>query len=133
MPASQFQIYAAEILIKVCKGAMKALMQSIGSTVLFLNELFTLVKVVANLVNERPIGLKPNLQTDQEYLSPNSLILGRCSERISSGICEKDSSRDDRTRFLLVQRLATQFWRNWINIYFPTRACQFFKKIYFSV
>ena len=76
-------------------------------------------------MNERPIGLKPNCQTDQEFLSPNSLLLGRCSDRISSGpfikkINFSDSPKDDRTRFLLVQRLSNQFWRNWTNLYFPT-------------
>ena len=125
MASSQFQNGAAEILIKLCKGAMKSLMKAIGTTVLFMNELFTLLKEVANLVNERPIGLKPNRQTDQEYLSPNSLQLGRCSDRINSGpfikkIHFEDSPRNDRTRFLLVQRITSQFWRNWVTQYFPT-------------
>ena len=83
------------------------------------------MKETQNLVNERPIGLKPNLQTDTEYLSPNSLLLGRCSDRINSGPFQSkaDFTRDpdsDKTRFLLVQKITNQFWRNWINLCFPT-------------
>ena len=85
MASSKFQNGAAEILVKICKGAMKSLMKAIGTTVLFMNELFTLLKEVANLANERPIGLKPNSQTDQEYLTTNSLQRGSCSDRINSG------------------------------------------------
>ena len=67
------------------KGIIKALTSAIGTEVLFLNELLTLMKETQQLANERPIGIKPNLNTDPEYLSPNSLLLGRCSERISQG------------------------------------------------
>ena len=104
---------------------MDSLLQAIGTTVLHLNELFTLMKEVANLVNERPIGLKPNLQTDPQFLSPNSLLLGRCSDRINAGPfqskCDYDSDpNSDKTRFLLVQKITNQFWTTWLNVYFPT-------------
>ena len=125
MAASQHQNGVTESLVKVVKGVMSSLMQAIGTTVLFYNELNTLMKETQNLVNERPIGLKPNSQTDTQYLSPNSLLLGRCSDRINSGPFQSKSSftRDpnsDRTRFLLVQKITDQFWRNWTNLYFPT-------------
>ena len=97
----------------------------IGTTVLFLNELFTLMKEVANLANERPIGLKPNSQSDTQYLSPNCLLLGRCSDRINSGPFQDKTNFDhdpetDRTRFLLVQKITDQFLKNWTDLYFPT-------------
>ena len=85
MPSSPHQNGVTEIMVKLVKGVMSALTEAIGTTVLFLNELFTVVKEVSNIVNERPIGLKPNLQTDPNFLSPNSLLLGWCSDRISSG------------------------------------------------
>ena len=44
-----------------------------------------------NLVNETPIGTKPNDCSGTDYLSPNSLLLGRCSERISSGPFQGDA------------------------------------------
>ena len=95
MPSSQHQNGAVEIMIKVVKGIMKSLMEAIGTTVLFLNEVFTLFKEVANRANERPIGLKPNKATDPEFLSPNSLLLGRCSDRINSGPFQSKKMFDD--------------------------------------
>ena len=125
MPSSPHQNGVTEIMVKLVKGVMSALTEAIGTTVLFLNELFTVVKEVSNIVNERPIGLKPNLQTDPNFLSPNSLLLGRCSDRISSGPFQRkeiylSSPKSDKTRFLLVQRIASQFWKVWTSTYFPT-------------
>lgn len=125
MANSQHQNGVTEVLVKLVKGIMKALMAAIGTTVLNLNELFTLMKETQNLANERPIGLKPNSQTDPQFLSPNSLLLGRCSDRISAGPFQSKRKFDkdpesDRTRFLLVQKITNQFWRNWMNLYFPT-------------
>ena len=72
-------------MVKVAKGVIKSFMKALGSTVFTVNELITLLDECSNLVNERPIGIRPNSQTDMEYLSPNSLLLGRSSERIVSG------------------------------------------------
>ena len=125
MASSQHQNGSAEVMIKLCKGVMKALMVAIGTNILFLNELLTLLRETSNLVNERPIGLKPNENTDPQFLSPNSLLLGRCSDRISSGPFQSKTSFDqdpnsDRTRFLMVQKITNQFWTNWTKLFFPT-------------
>ena len=125
MPSSQHQNGAAEILIKMVKGVMKSFMNSMGDTKLSLNELNTMMAEISNLVNERPIGVKPNSRTDPEYLSPNSLFLGRCSDRISSGPFQSEEVFTDnpdkvQTRFLLVQAITTQFWKVWLKLYFPT-------------
>ena len=125
MAASAHQNGVTEILVKMVKGVMKSLMKAIGTTVLFLNEMFTVFKETAQLVNERPIGLKPNRATDNEYLSPNSLLLGRCSDRISAGPFQSKASFDndphsDKTRYLLVQKIVNQFWTVWTKQYFPT-------------
>jgi len=125
MPSSPHQNGVTEIMVKLVKGVMSALVKAIGTDVLFLNELFTVLKEGANIVNERPIGVKPNSQTDQNFLSPNSLLLGRCSERINSGPFEKKEifqscPKSDRSRFLLVQRITSQFWTIWLRTYFPT-------------
>ena len=80
---------------------------------------------VANLVNERPIGIKPGERSAVDYLSPYSLLLGRSSDRIGSGpfqpdgICT-DNPENTRSRFLLVQAIITQFWKTWVKLYFPT-------------
>ena len=125
MPSSQHQNGAAEILIKMVKGVKKSMMHAMGDTKLSLNELNTMMAEVSNLVNERPIGLKPNTQTDPDYLSPNSLFLGRTSDRISSGpfhLEEVFTDDPDKmlNRFLLVQAITSQFWKVWIKVYFPT-------------
>ena len=85
MPNAQHQNGAAEIMIKLIKGAMKSLMKTLGSTIFSLNKFNTLFLEVANLMNERPIGTKPIESTDPIYLSPNSFILDCISDRISSG------------------------------------------------
>ena len=66
-----------------------------------------------------------NSSTHPSYLSPNSLYLGRSSDRISSGPFNhagvfSDDPKALRTRFHLVQSIADQFWKNWLRIYFPT-------------
>ena len=96
---------------------------------LFLNEMNTLLAESANLVNERPIGTKPNSRTDTEYLSPNSLLLGRNSSRVSSGPFQSQDVYDERpeaskTRFLLIQRICDQFWKVWTKVFFPTLLWQ---------
>ena len=77
------------------------------------------------MVNERPIGIKPNARSARYFLSPNALLLGRCSDRISSGPFEQDQVFTDcpkaaRNRFLLVQAIVGQFWKVWMKLYFPT-------------
>ena len=125
MPDSQHQNGAAEIMVKMVKGVKKAFIKSMGEQVLSLNEMFTLMAEISNLVNQRPIGIKPNSNTHPEFLSPNSLYLGRCSDRISSGPFQPgqlfiDDPRHVRNRFQLVQAITNQFWKNWIKLYFPS-------------
>ena len=125
MPQAQHQNGSAEVMIKMVKGIIKSFLKSMGTEILSLNEMMTLLAEVSNLVNERPIGLKPNSSTHPSYLSPNSLYLGRSSDRISSGPFNhagvfSDDPKALRTRFHLVQSIADQFWKNWLRIYFPT-------------
>ena len=125
MPASQHQNGAAEILIKMVKGVKVAVMKALGLQVLSLNEMNTLMMEIAQLVNERPIGLKPNESTHPHYLSPNSLYLGRCSDRIAGGPFQAnevftDDPKKTTSRFLLVQSITTQFWKIWLRDFFPS-------------
>ena len=125
MPASQHQNGAAEILVKMVKGVRSSMMKVLGTQVLTLNEMNTLLAEVSQLVNERPIGLKPNESVHPSYLSPNSLYLGRCSDRLAAGPFQPDGifSDDPRkvsSRFLLVQSMTSQFWKIWLRDYFPT-------------
>ena len=125
MPDSQHQSGASEILVKMVKGVKSSLIRSIGDRVLSLNETFTVLTEVANLVNERPIDIKPDERSAVDYLSPNFLLLGRSSDRIGSGPFEPNGVFTDcpeivKSRFLLVQAIITQFWKTWIELYFPT-------------
>ena len=125
MANSQHQNGVTEIMIKLAKSVIKSLVKSIGEQVLNLNELNTLLAEAAQIVNERPIGLKPNESVDSAFLSPNSLLLGRNSDRICSGpFISPSENWDDpssfRNRFLLVQAIVEQFWRNWIKLFFPS-------------
>ena len=125
MPSSQHQNGAAEILIKMVKGVKASMLKALGTQVLTLNEMNTLLAEVSQLVNESPTGLKPNESTHPSYLSPNSLYLGRCSDRISSGPFESDGVFTDdpkktSSRFLLVQAITSQFWKIWLRDFFPS-------------
>ena len=122
---SQHQNGGAEIMVKLIKGTMKALMEQLGKHVLSLNELNTVMMEATNLINSRPIGIKPNQDMDTEFLTPNSLLLGRNADCIDAGPFRcKDQfdqgSKADTDRFLLVQRIVDQFWSTWMKNYFPT-------------
>ena len=71
--------------MKQVKVVQKSLVRALGDTKLTFNEMFTLLAEIGNLLNERPIGTKGNSGSSLDYLSPNTLLLGRSSERIASG------------------------------------------------
>ena len=122
---SQHQNGLSEVMIKLAKSVLKSLLRSIGEQVLSLNELNTLLAETSQLVNERPIGLKPNESVDSHYLSPNSLLLGRSSDRIASGpfrpnVQEITDQNSFKSRFQLIQAITDQFWQTWTKLYFPS-------------
>ena len=125
MPKAQHQNGAAEVLIKMVKGVKDSLLRALGDVKLTYNETNTMFLEIAQLCNERPIGLKPNLSTDPVFLSPNSLYLGRTSERIAAGPFSaadlfEDEPKHFESRFYLVQAITNQFWKVWTKLYFPT-------------
>ena len=125
MASSQHQNGGAEVLIKLAKGVMKSIMQELGEQKLTLNELNTVLMETAQIVNSRPIGIKPNKDTDFEYLSPNSILLGKNSEVIDNGPFHRKghstpNSQADKERFFLCQQIVEQFWKTWLKLYFPT-------------
>lgn len=107
---------ACESLIKSVK---RLLVIAIGENVLSFGELQTVLYEVANILNERPIGLKPGYDISLgAYLCPNDLLLGRASNRVPSG--PMVDTADVRKRFSIVQSVVTSFWRRWMRDYFPT-------------
>ena len=125
MASSQHQNGGAEIMVKLVKGVKESLLRQLGEHILSLDELNTVLAETASIVNSRPIGIKPNKDTDSEFLCPNSLLLGRNSDRTDAGPFMSEDQFDqgqkmDQDRFQLVQLIINQFWITWIKLYFPT-------------
>nr|XP_027232842.1 uncharacterized protein LOC113824303 [Penaeus vannamei] len=88
----------SEALVKLVK---KTIARVIGNATLTFGELQTVMFEIANILNERPIGMKNGSSAVQgSYLCPNDLILGRASVKAPEGIfthnkwhCEKRNLR----------------------------------------
>ncbi|XP_071950799.1 uncharacterized protein [Antedon mediterranea] len=104
----------AEALVKSCKHALK---KSMGEQRLTPFELFTYLQEVANLINERPIGRKPNDPDDGAYICPNDILLGRASSHVPQGPFRETKNPQKRVEF--VQRLVDAFWKAWMRDVFP--------------
>ena len=108
-----------EALIKSVK---KSIHHSIKDHKVSYSELNTVLYEVASLINERPIGKKPNNADDGAYLCPNDLLLGRTSRKLPYQ--ELDYSTNINKRHHFVQQLADAFWRKWTVFYFPSLVIQ---------
>lgn len=94
-------------------------MMSVGDSILTFGELQMALFEVANLTNERPIGIKPGTDLDLgSYLCPNDLILGRTSINVPSGTWTNTINPKPRLEF--IQNIVSNFWRRWQRDYFPT-------------
>nr|XP_027223966.1 uncharacterized protein LOC113816133 [Penaeus vannamei] len=84
-----------ESLIRLVKRGISI---SIGNKVLSYADLQTVMFEIANLINQRPIGIKPGSDLDLgSYLCPNDLLLGRASPIVPSGVFE-DNCFDGKVR-----------------------------------
>ena len=106
---------AAESLIKTVK---KCLQYAVHSQRLTAAEYLTTSYEIANLVNERPIGTRPALDSSINILTPNSLLLGRSSAK-NPGLYLPDSG-NLKTRFQLVRSISDSFWNRWSELYAPS-------------
>lgn len=69
---------AAEAAVKVTKRALQSLGRGEGLT---FSEFLTVLKLAANLANERPIDTRVQSQEDHiQYITPNTLLLGRATQ-----------------------------------------------------
>lgn len=106
----------SEALIKSVK---KSLTMLIGCSILTFSDLQTIFFEIANLMNERPIGIKPGMDLELgTYLCPNDLLLGRASKRVPSGSWSTSNNTHKRLNF--IQNVVDTFWRKWQRDYFPT-------------
>ena len=104
----------SEALIKSVK---RCLASSIGTNVLSYSELQTVLFDIADLLNERPIGLQDSNPEEGKYLCPNDMIMGRTkSKPPSSGWL----TNDNRCRMEFINEIEDSFWSKWVALYFPT-------------
>ena len=75
-PDAPWQQGAVESLVKTVKRALDI---AIHNQRISVPEFMTVCSEIANLVNERPLGLLPDLDSDVNVLTPNCLLLGRAS------------------------------------------------------
>lgn len=107
---------ACESLIRLVKNGIS---RSIGDSVLTFSELQTVVYEVANLLNSRPIGIKPGYDLELGvYLCPNDLLLGHNNMEVPHGIFSNEADHKGRMDF--IQSIVSSFWKRWQRDYFPT-------------
>ena len=104
------------------RSVKKAIGLSLGEQVVRYSELQTIVFEAANMVNGRPIGLKPDESSDLSYLSPNDILLGRSTSKVPDQTFDTNNYLSRRYRF--VQALSEEFWKKWTNMYFPSLCIQ---------
>ena len=109
----------AEALVKSTKRALEA---AVGDSVLTFSELQTCMLEAAQLVNQRPIGVIPNMPDDGTYLCPNDLMLGRASSKVPQGPFKERTSRKHRLDF--IQAIVSAFWKRWTREVFPNLVLQ---------
>jgi len=107
---------AAEAAVKLIKRALHSLC---GTTSCYTwGEFQTLLYVAANLTNDRPIDAKAQEQEDAvEYLTPNSLILGRSGHGGDMHGINVDTHPWRRLR--TVQAGVDKFWSKWSELAGP--------------
>jgi hypothetical protein len=88
--------------------------------VLSFSDLQTILFEIGNLMNDRPIGIKPKTELDAgQYLCPNDLIMGRCNNRAIPPN-SVDHTVSNRVRYVFVQQALDSFWKRWQRDFFPT-------------
>ncbi len=106
---------AAEAAVRLVKRAP----QNLGCNgVMNWGEFQTFLYTAANLVNERPIDARTQSREDcVEYVSPNSLLLGRTGKRRDLGSFEFEDYPYKRLR--IIQEEFNKFWRRWCQLAGP--------------
>jgi hypothetical protein len=106
---------AVESLIKGVKRSIKVCM---GNHRMSASEFLTVCTEIANLMNERPLGIRPGLDSPIQLLTPNCLLMGRCTAKNPGGWQPESGSLI--TRFEMVQSVVKEFWHNWRELYAPS-------------
>ena len=104
----------SEALIRLTK---RNIANSIGANVLTITELQTVLFEIANLLNERPIGMNVG-ESVEKFICPNDLLMGRASKKVPAG--EFDVNCNILKRLRISQQIVKCFWKNWQQKYFHT-------------
>lgn len=106
---------AAEAAVRLVKRALQNLGCNGGMS---WGEFQTFLYTATNLVNERPIDARTQSREDcVEYISPNSLLLGRTGNRGDQGSFEFEGYPYKRLR--IIQEEVNKFWRSWCQLAGP--------------
>ncbi|XP_067280641.1 uncharacterized protein [Pseudorasbora parva] len=106
---------AAEAAVRTVKRAL----QNLGGNGVFTwGEFQTFLFMASNLANERPIDARTQSREDcVEYISPNSLLLGRTGPRGDPGTFDFEGYSYKRLR--TIQTEVDRFWRKWSQLAGP--------------
>ena len=114
VPDSPWHQGAVESLIKSVKRTLDF---SIHNQRLSGPEFLTVCSEAANLINARPLGLLPDLESNINILTPNCLLLGRATAS-NPNSWQPDTSLN--TRHNLVTAIGNQFWQHWLELFAPS-------------
>ncbi|XP_060757415.1 methyltransferase-like protein 23 isoform X1 [Neoarius graeffei] len=106
---------AAEAAVKVTKRALQSLGGGGGLT---FSEFLTVLKLAANLANERPIDARVQSREDRiNYVTPNTLLLGRATQ--TGDFKTVDYTTYPFKRLQEMQTQVSHFWRSWSQLAGP--------------
>lgn len=77
---------------------------------------------VANLINERPIGLLPDIDSNINVLTPNCMLLGRATASNPNVWAPEFLSLKDKCG--VVGNIVEQFWKYWVQLFAPSLVYQ---------
>jgi len=103
-----------EALIKSTKRAIHF---SVHNHKLSPSQFLTLCSEVANLINERPIGVLPAVDSEISAITPNSLLLGRATAKNPGNWQTHIPRLEDR--FHAVRTIVESFWKRWVELCAP--------------
>lgn len=106
---------AAEAVVRIVKRALS----NLGGDGLFTwGEFQTFLLMAANLANERPIDARTQSREDcVEYITPNSLLLGRANPKGDPGDFQFDGYPYKRLKS--IQAEVSRFWKKWSQLAGP--------------
>ena len=102
------------------KSIKRLLAITVGSVRLSPLEFQTVLFEIANLSNERPIGIikKPSADGSFRILTPNRLIMGRSTNSVPDDV-QLSSHMKRSERYELIQQVTSDFWAFWVKDVIP--------------